>query len=77
MAIEGADVRPDEVSGLERVWILFEGGDEAAVERARGQWKTLCDLGITAQYWAEDGGRWSMKMERRGTEVPGSAPDQR
>jgi DNA polymerase III subunit chi len=75
MVIEGADVLPAEVAGLERVWILFEGGDEAAVERARGQWKTLSDLGIGAQYWAEDESRWTKKMERPAG--GGSVPDQR
>ncbi len=63
MALDGADVLPDEVQALERVWVLFDGNDPAAVEAARGQWRALTGAGLSAQYWSEEGGRWDKKTE--------------
>lgn len=64
MSVGGADVSSDEVTALDRVCILFDGHDRAALEHARGQWKTLTDAGCTAQYWAQEGGRWTKKAEK-------------
>lgn len=64
MAIDGAEVAPDEAGGLERLCILFDGTDEAAVTHARGQWKALTGAGVSAQYWSEESGRWQKKAER-------------
>lgn len=63
MAIGGADVTPDEVKDLTRVCILFNGADDGAVEGARAQWRTLTSAGVSAKYWAEENGRWTMKAE--------------
>lgn len=63
MAIDGAEVRAEEVQTLERVCILFDGNDDAAVQVARGQWKALTGAGCAAQYWSEAGGRWEKKAE--------------
>lgn len=63
MSIGGADVQADEVAALERVCVLFDGADNAAVETARNQWRTLTEQGAEAQYWAEEGGRWIKKAE--------------
>ena len=63
MSVSGADVTADEVQALDRTCILFDGGDSGAVEHARNQWRTLTDAGVTAQYWAEEGGRWTKKAE--------------
>ena len=63
MAIDGAPVDPGEVAGLERVCILFDGNDDAAVQHARGQWKALTGAGCAAQYWSEESGRWEKKAE--------------
>ncbi len=63
MAIDGADVAPEEVQALERVCILFDGADAAAVQLARGQWRTLTQAGCSAQYWSEESGRWEKKAE--------------
>ena len=63
MAVDGAEVSPDEVGRLERVCILFDGNDPSAVERARGQWRALTHAGCAAQYWSEESGRWEKKAE--------------
>ncbi|SLN54922.1 DNA polymerase III subunit chi [Roseovarius gaetbuli] len=63
MSIDGAEVPPEEVQALERVCILFDGNDDAALNAARGQWKALTGAGCSAQYWSEDSGRWEKKAE--------------
>ncbi|WP_368184081.1 DNA polymerase III subunit chi [Aestuariibius sp. HNIBRBA575] len=63
MSVYGADVTPQDVTALERVCILFDGHDGAAVAHARVQWKTLADAGCTAQYWSQESGRWEKKAE--------------
>jgi DNA polymerase-3 subunit chi len=63
MAIDGAGVAPEEVAALERVCILFDGTDEAALSTARGQWKALTTAGCAAQYWSEESGRWEKKAD--------------
>lgn len=66
MAFDGAAVSTDEVQAVERACILFDGNDPDAVQKARDQWKLLGAGGCTAQYWAQDGGRWSKKAESGG-----------
>lgn len=63
MSIDGAEVAPDEIAGLERVCILFDGHDGEAVARAREQWRAVTGAGCAAQYWSEAGGRWEKKAE--------------
>ena len=63
MSVEGAAVTAAEVAAMERVCILFDGHDQGAVETARVQWKTLTGAGISAQYWAQEDGRWAKKAE--------------
>lgn len=42
-----------------RVLVVFEGTDEAAVQRARGRWRTVKAAGETAHFWSLDAqGRW-------------------
>jgi len=64
MSVEGAEVTPEEVGALERVCILFDGGDPAALERARAQWRELTAAGCGAQYWSDESGSWVKKSER-------------
>lgn len=61
MLVEGAVVDLAEARALERVWVLFDGGDEAAVSAARAQWKFLTGAGVAAQYWSEADGGWEKK----------------
>ncbi|AXX98119.1 DNA polymerase III subunit chi [Profundibacter amoris] len=64
LAIDGAEVSPEEVAPLERVSILFDGNDDTALTRARSQWKALTDAGCSAQYWSQESGQWEKKAER-------------
>jgi DNA polymerase III subunit chi len=66
MSVEGAEISPEEVQSLDRVCILFDGGNGDAVAHARTQWKALTGAGCAAQYWSEEGGRWEMKAENGG-----------
>jgi DNA polymerase III subunit chi len=64
MVMDGAAATADECGVLERVCVLFDGNDEAAVTGARVQWAALTEAGVGAQYWSEEGGRWAMKIEK-------------
>jgi DNA polymerase III subunit chi len=62
--LDGAEPLPAETA-LERLWIIFDGGDDAAVQTARRQWSALTATGMAAQYWSEESGRWAMKTEKK------------
>jgi DNA polymerase III subunit chi len=64
MLLDGALTTADEAAALQRVWVLFDGGDEAAVSGARGLWTALTGAGLAAQYWSEETGRWEKKSEK-------------
>ncbi|TGN59083.1 DNA polymerase III subunit chi [Paracoccus liaowanqingii] len=61
MALDGVEVAPPEATTLDRTCILFDGGDTAAVDRARSQWRALTGAGVEAEYWSEESGRWERK----------------
>ncbi len=65
--LDGAEALPGEETS-ERLWVLFDGDDPAAVQAARGLWTRLTGLGMAAQYWSEETGRWVMKSEKRPAE---------
>ena len=56
--IDGAAVEPQEAAGLDRLWVLFDGADEAAVAAARALFRRFRDAGHPPQYWSEASGRW-------------------
>lgn len=62
LAIDGAEVTPAEAAMLQRVWIVFDGADPAALDRARDQWRLLAAT-LPAQYWLNEAGRWVKKAE--------------
>ena len=64
MLIDGAETTPAEAERLERVWVLFDGADEVALNAARRLWTTLTTAGLAAQYWSEESGRWEKKTEK-------------
>ncbi|MGL4321326.1 MAG: DNA polymerase III subunit chi [Paracoccaceae bacterium] len=61
----GAIAVADEAKGLERLWVLFDGADQAAVNGARGLWRQLTDAGVDAEYWSEDSGKWAKTAEKK------------
>ena len=65
LLVDGALASVEEAAAMQRVWLLFEGADAAAVEAARGEWRRLTAAGVAAQYWSDEGGRWVMKTEKR------------
>ena len=62
--LAGAEVARDEVAGLERVWLLFDGADADAVQAARSQWTLLTGWGLAAQYWSDEDGPWLKKVDK-------------
>lgn len=62
--LDGAETTPEEARPLERVWLLFDGGDGAQLAAARQKWKALTEAGLPAQYWSEESGRWEKKAEK-------------
>lgn len=63
LSVDWADVTASEVAVLDRVSILFDGDDAAALEKARAQWRDFANAGVAAQYWSEESGRWEKKAE--------------
>jgi len=61
MSVDGAPVGVAEAGGLDRAFILFDGGDPDAVAHARAHWKAFNGSEVTAEYWAESGGKWAQK----------------
>ena len=66
MVIDMAEATPQEALGLERLWVLFDGHDPAAMDKARSQWKAVAAAGVQAEYWSEDSGRWQLKAQSGG-----------
>jgi DNA polymerase III subunit chi len=61
----GALADAAEAKRLERLWVLFDGADDAAVSGARGLWKQLTEAGVDAEYWSEDSGKWAKTAEKK------------
>lgn len=61
VTLDGAEVLAAEAQALERLCIVFDGTDEAAVARARDQWRALTGAGVSAEYWSRESGRWDCK----------------
>jgi DNA polymerase-3 subunit chi len=65
--VDGAGASDSEVRAMERVWVLFDGKDDARLQAARAQWKATVAAGHAAQYWSEESGRWEKKAESPAT----------
>jgi DNA polymerase-3 subunit chi len=56
--LSGAEAAPTD-EAFDRVILLFDGRDEAALSAARGEWRRLKDEGRAISYWREsDEGGW-------------------
>ena len=53
MLLAGAEVSQGEVGALDRVWMVFDGGDAAAVADARSRWTLYQSWGLSVQYWSD------------------------
>jgi DNA polymerase III subunit chi len=59
-AVDGADLPDSE--GWTRAVLIFDGGDEEALAKARAQWKDVKAKGLAATYWQQTPeGRWEQK----------------
>lgn len=63
--VDGGQAGIDEMRAMELTAILFDGHDPAAVDAARGQWRTVTGGGLAAVYWAQEDGRWVKKHEAK------------
>lgn len=63
VCVDSAELSAEDLSGLSRGMILFDGRDDSALAHARGQWRRLTGAGIKAKYWSEETGSWQMKAE--------------
>lgn len=58
--VDGADLGA--FAGYTRMVVMFDGRDEEALVRARGQWKRAKEQGCTVTYWQQSrDGRWEKK----------------
>jgi DNA polymerase III subunit chi len=62
--VDGAEAADAEITTMERVWVMFDGNDQARLQAARAQWKAMTDAGHAAQYWSEENGKWEKKAEK-------------
>jgi DNA polymerase III subunit chi len=59
--IDGAPL-PADAASYQRIVLLFDGEDDAAVAAARGHWADAAARGFEATYWQPDEqGRWQKK----------------
>jgi DNA polymerase III subunit chi len=61
--IDGAGLLPGDLEARERLFVIFDGNDSDKVQAARALWKEVTAAGVTAEYWAEDAGRWVKKSQ--------------
>ncbi len=61
MLVDGARVLPAEIGDFERVCVMFDGDDEAALAAARDDWRKVRETGVAARYWARDPNGWVEK----------------
>ena len=60
--VDGAVVAPDVLSQYERVFNIFDGNSEAALNQARAFWKEQKASSNTINYWQQDdAGKWNKK----------------
>jgi len=59
--VEGAEF-PEAVTSYQRVVLLFDGNDDAALADARKAWKEVRARGLDSTYWQQnENGRWEKK----------------
>lgn len=58
--LDGAET--DALEGIERVMVVFDGRDEAALTQARAQWRSCQADGHLLSYWQQENGGWVRKV---------------
>lgn len=59
------------IDGLTRAVVIFDGADEAAVARARDDWKRFKGEGHAVSYWQQDeAGRWRNRAQTQSGAPP-------
>ena len=60
--VDGALIDTQSGENYSRIFNIFDGNSEAAVQQARQFWKDLKAAGYTVNYWQQDSsGKWSKK----------------
>ena len=59
-----AGAEPGEIEGYERAIFMFDGLDDAAVAKARQQWKARLGKGKLLYWRQTEGGGWEKAMEK-------------
>ncbi len=72
--IDGAAVTTEEARAAERVMVVFDGEDEAALGAARAQWRDLTGAGLPARFYVREGPSWALRAERPGAARPEAGP---
>ncbi|MFC0217334.1 DNA polymerase-3 subunit chi [Pseudochelatococcus lubricantis] len=59
--VDGAGIA-DDAGSYARIVLMFDGNDDAALARARDEWRKVRAMGFAATYWQQDeAGRWIRK----------------
>ena len=66
--LDGA--QSDRLELYDRVFDLFDGADEAAVQAARGRWAAARAAGHALAYWQQGGRGWERKAQVAGRAAP-------
>ncbi len=60
--VDNAKATSEELSSFERVFNIFDGNNDVAINQARDFWRELKVLGTEMHYWQQDtNGRWNEK----------------
>lgn len=60
--VDGAMIEADKLAGFERVFNMFDGASEEALNQARVFWKQVKATGLECFYWQQDEqGSWKQK----------------
>jgi DNA polymerase-3 subunit chi len=59
--VDGARASDGELEKFARVFNIFDGNEENALNQARDFWKRLKDGSFELSYWQQENGRWTAK----------------
>ena len=73
--LAGAQASEAEAATLDRIWLIFDGADPAAVQAARTDWTRMTTWGLAAQYWSDETGTWVKKTEKPAAQQAGTGAE--